>query len=246
MNPENIIQLCFDLDDTLCSNTTTLFLQSKNIDPKGFYEKSDDMVRLGYNPTSAYLWLLIETLPNVTSQDFINFGKTVKMYNGVHTLKTRLQELFPNYKIEMHLISAGIPEVIKGLKVYNQFDSVWTNTLIYNKNDNPIRVASSITPSEKIGCLNAIQKRLKSVFGVNTLKFKVPHQNILYIGDGLTDISALTYNKAMGGYSIAVDPKDTWKNSFINDKRVNGIYSADYGINSDLFKAIRHYISNLN
>ena len=64
----------------------------------------------------------------------------------------------------------------------------------------------------------------------------VPFRNMIYIGDGLTDVPCMKLVKANGGYSIAVYTKGKRSNveSLIEHERVDFISLADYSEGSDL------------
>ena len=64
----------------------------------------------------------------------------------------------------------------------------------------------------------------------------VDYQNMVYFGDGITDIPCMTFVKKQGGVSIALYQKGK-KNKvtgLLLDNRVNYICSADYQEGSDL------------
>ena len=69
----------------------------------------------------------------------------------------------------------------------------------------------------------------------------VAYQNMIYFGDGITDIPCMTFVKKQGGTSIAIYPKGK-KNKVTNlllDNRVNYICPADYQEGSDLDSLIK-------
>jgi predicted HAD superfamily phosphohydrolase len=70
---------------------------------------------------------------------------------------------------------------------------------------------------------------------------RIPYRNIIYIGDGLTDVPSMLLVKENGGKSIAVYPKGEKERvlQLIEDARVNFITTADYSLNSDLDKVVK-------
>jgi len=64
----------------------------------------------------------------------------------------------------------------------------------------------------------------------------VPFRNMIYIGDGLTDVPCMKLVKVNGGYSIAVYRDDTLAKvqPLLADNRVNFIEPADYREGSEL------------
>ena len=75
----------------------------------------------------------------------------------------------------------------------------------------------------------------------------VPFRNMVYIGDGLTDVPCMKLVKVNGGYSIAVYPqgKRNKVKDLIKDQRVNFIELADYSENSQLDVIVKDIIRNM-
>ena len=74
----------------------------------------------------------------------------------------------------------------------------------------------------------------------------IPFENMIYIGDGLTDVPAMTLTKKSGGHSIAVYKHNRPKGKatcarLLDVGRVDCIAPADYRKGSELFK----YVTNL-
>ena len=72
---------------------------------------------------------------------------------------------------------------------------------------------------------------------------RIPTRNMIYIGDGLTDIPCMKLTKEWGGTSIAVynEMNDTIK-LLLEDKRINYIAKANYEEESELDKIIKQAI----
>ncbi|HPM07307.1 MAG TPA: haloacid dehalogenase-like hydrolase, partial [Bacilli bacterium] len=76
---------------------------------------------------------------------------------------------------------------------------------------------------------------------------RIPYRNIVYLGDGMTDIPMMILVKQNGGRSIAVYPrgkKEKVANLF-DDGRVNYICVADYSSNSELEKVMKLIIDSI-
>ena len=75
----------------------------------------------------------------------------------------------------------------------------------------------------------------------------VPFRNMIYIGDGLTDVPCMRLVKLNGGFSIAVykdEVTDTAK-ALLNDDRVNYVTEADYNVGSELDFVVSSVISKM-
>ena len=75
---------------------------------------------------------------------------------------------------------------------------------------------------------------------------RVPFCNMIYIGDGLSDVPCMKMMKAYGGYSIAVyQNKDSKVEDLLRKNRVDYIYPADYSENSGLDVTVKNIIRKM-
>ena len=76
---------------------------------------------------------------------------------------------------------------------------------------------------------------------------RIPFRNIIYIGDGLTDVPCMTLVKEKGGKSIAIYPKSQRDKvaKLMEEDRVNFICRGDYSVNSALDKIMKLIISQM-
>ena len=81
-----------------------------------------------------------------------------------------------------------------------------------------------------------------------TINRRINYQNMIYIGDGLTDVPCMIVVKQNGGHSIAVYPKGKRDkvSSLFEDGRVDYISKADYSINGDLEKIVKLIIDSIS
>ena len=76
----------------------------------------------------------------------------------------------------------------------------------------------------------------------------VPFRNMIYIGDGLTDVPCMKLVKSNGGQSIAVFDQERGKDAaelLKKSNRVNFVAPADYGPDSDLEVIVRSIIKKI-
>ena len=75
---------------------------------------------------------------------------------------------------------------------------------------------------------------------------RVPFCNMIYIGDGLSDVPCMKMMKAYGGYSIAVyRKKDSKVEDLLMKDRVDFIYPADYSENTGLDLTVKNIIRKM-
>ena len=76
---------------------------------------------------------------------------------------------------------------------------------------------------------------------------RVPFTNMIYIGDGLSDVPCMKMMKAYGGQAIAVyqeDSKPKVEELLLKD-RVDFIFPADYSDGGDLDTTVRNIIKKV-
>ena len=77
---------------------------------------------------------------------------------------------------------------------------------------------------------------------------RIPFRNMIYIGDGLTDVPCMKLVNSYGGKSIAVYNEENGKTSaelLLKHKRVNFIAPADYEINSEIEQIVKAIIKKV-
>ncbi|MBQ5763312.1 MAG: haloacid dehalogenase-like hydrolase, partial [Ruminococcus sp.] len=74
---------------------------------------------------------------------------------------------------------------------------------------------------------------------------RVPFCNMIYIGDGLSDVPCMKMMKAYGGYSIAVYQDRKKVEALLERNRVDFIYPADYREGSGLDVTVRNIIRKM-
>ena len=76
---------------------------------------------------------------------------------------------------------------------------------------------------------------------------RVPFCNMIYIGDGLSDVPCMKMMKAYGGYSIAVyQNRDSKVEDLLRKDRVDFIYPADYSENTGLDITVKNIIRKMS
>jgi phosphoserine phosphatase len=234
------LALIFDFDDTLVPDSTTLLLKQHDIDPKRFWlQDAKSLVQSGYDPAHAYLKLLLDNigpgrrLGNLTNKDLRGFGRSVvepRLYPGLGELFKDLKKTVRSYRnidIEFYVISGGLQEIIEGCDLIRKNCRwVYASQLAGDNENGPLKhIKRCVTFTEKTRYLFEINKGLnpnetrRNPYLVNkdvpTKNRRVPFANMIYIGDGLTDIPCFSLVKhgttedPEGGIPFAVfDPEE--------------------------------------
>lgn len=269
-----IIALVFDFDDTLMPDSTSKLLRAHGIKPDEFWPKSDELIRQGYDQPTAYLKLLLDNvgdgkaLGRLTNNDLAKFGESLDpdFFPGLpgffEDVRGKVTSRFKNIDVEFHIISGGLQAIMQGNGIVRKhFTAAYGCQLgTEPRSDVVSHVKRSITFTEKTRYLFEINKGIKQVdsevnpFLVNKdVKHedrRIPLRNIVYIGDGLTDIPCFSTVKLFGGQGFGVfDPTNPEKTKralleFLVPKRVVGMYRPRYGEDDELGALLRAWVIN--
>ena len=145
-------------------------------------------------------------------------------------------------------------EIIEGTSISKFFKSIFACEFLYDENGNGIWPKTDVNYTNKTQFVYRINKGVLDVANDVDLNRsmpddnkRVPFCNMIYIGDGLSDVPCMKMMKAYGGYSIAVyQQKDSKVEELLKKGRVNFIYPADYRENSGLDVTVKNIIKKMS
>jgi hypothetical protein len=264
---QNVIAIVSDFDDTLTDDSTTQLLRHYNVDPEDFWERRvDAYIRAGSDPTIAFLQAVFDLtakggpLRSLTNAALRKFGGTLALYSGLPKVIEDLRAIageFPGSAptVEFYVISGGFEEIILGSPIAQFLTHCWGCRCADGNGGKAVaRMQNVIDFTTKTRCLFEINKGVaaasrRNPFLVNEAMSdesrRVPFSNIIYLGDGLTDVAAFSLVQARGGTAFAVCNPDSqvsakrtwWK--FMKRQRTAAAYTPRYQAESDLGKFLR-------
>lgn len=269
--PQNIIAVIFDFDDTLTDESTTKLLEHYGIDPLEFWKTQNEVLiaKDGWDPVPAYLKLMLDNvgedkpLSKLKNSDLRRFGANLSFYPGVARLFSSLRKLVAEHKqsnpsIEFYVITSGLEEIVRGAKIAKDLCGVW-GCRFAEAHGMIAHIKNVVSFTEKTRYLFEINKGLsdkrKKPYAVNedvnSADRRIPFSNMIYVGDGLTDVPCFSLLKNMGGKSIGVfDPSKTGSpkkalDKLIAPKRVMSAHSPKYGPKDDLGALLRVLVNQI-
>jgi len=267
------VAIAYDFDGTLAPGNMQehAFLPTLGINPKSFWAntkkkaKENDMDEI-----LAYMQITLDearmkNLP-IRKSDFVNYGKGIQFFEGVETYFERINAYAKKkgVTIEHYIISSGLREFIKGTKIAKYFKNIFASGFEYDANGVAVWPALAINYTNKTQYLFRINKGIDNSYDNYEInKFMpekdryIPFEQMIYIGDGETDVPAMKMIKYQGGKAIAVyNPKIRAKKSrkspkqicedLISQNRANYIAPADYSEGSELDKMIKLIIDKIH
>ena len=258
-----IVALMYDFDKTLCAKDMQeySFIPSVGMNAEAFWKESNEISeKNNMDRILSYMFLMIKMAKNknvgIKKADFMNLGKDVIFLKGVKTWFKRINEYGKSQGIlvEHYILSSGLKEIIEGTPIAKEFKKIYACEFYYNKSGNadwPKQFINFTTKTQFIfriskGALEQLDdKKLNSVIDHDDRR--IPYRNMIYIGDGMTDVPCMKLVKMKGGESIAIYHKDTIDiaKRLFKDKRVGYICKADYRKNSELESIVKLLIDQM-
>ena len=148
--------------------------------------------------------------------------------------------------------SSGMKEIIEGTKIADKFRSIFACEFLYDSSGKPVWPKTDVNYTNKTQFVYRINKGVLDVENDLDLNRsmpddskRVPFCNMIYIGDGLSDVPCMKMMKAYGGYSIAVYQDRKKVEALLERNRVDFIYPADYREGSGLDVTVRNIIRKM-
>jgi len=223
--PTNI-GLVFDFDDTLAPDSTTYLLEREGVDAERFWsEEFQSRVQAGYDPTVAYLSVLLdkvgksEPLGELTISDLESLGDELndELYPGLPDIFDDVEDIVNDYEdvaIDYYIISEGLKPVIQGTDIADRCEAIYASEVDVDANDALEWIQRPISFTDKTRYLYEINKGIsldtaqENPYAVNEEidpeNRAVPFENMIYIGDGITDIPCFSLVNDRGGRVFGV------------------------------------------
>ncbi len=261
--PKPIIAIMYDFDKTLCTKDMQeyTFIPNVKMTAEEFWKESEALAKnKKMDRILAYMYLMLEKahvakMP-ISRTSFVEMGKDLEFFPGVEKWFGRLNRLGKELgiSIEHYIISSGLHEIIEGSSIYNSFHEVFACEFLYDENNVACWPKNAVNYTTKTQFLFRINKGVLDLSNDETLNKFTPEEdrrvlfrNMIYIGDGLTDVPCMKLVKTNGGYSIAVYKKGQ-KNKvedLLLHNRVDFIEPADYSEGSELDSTVKDIICKM-
>ena len=255
----NRIVLIFDFDGTLAPNTIDFLLESNGIDPERF--KKEDVQPLkeqGWNSQLANFYALLKVADKLGLKkgDFERLSKNFDPFEGVSSMFERVREKAreaePDLEVEFFLVTCGFLDLLRPMAIFKEFKKAWGCELFFNAEGKPVFVKNAVNHTDKVRYILQIAKGLKDedidlpadVYQEVAEKDRyVPLDQVIYVGDGKSDMPAFSLMKEHNGIAIGVvntkkvKEWDGYK-SMHTLRKVENLALADYSEDSELMQSL--------
>ena len=257
------IGILYDFDKTLC--TTDMqeysFIKNLGMTSNEFWGAAADITaKHEVEKILAYMFVMIKKCKEKgipLTEEYLNkCGENVVLFKGVETWFDRINEYGESLgvKIEHYIISSGTYEIIQGTPIAKYFKRIYACKYMYDENGEALWPALAINYTLKTQYIYRISKGILDVtddYNLNRLQDeslrRIAYRNMIYIGDGMTDIPCMKMLKSKGGKSIALyqSGRSETVKPLVEDDRINYVCVADYSPNSSLEKIVKLMIENM-
>ena len=263
---QDTIAIIYDFDGTLTPKTMQEYtlLPRLGIKSKNFW--SDIMretKKTGAETMMVYMRHLLDCASekklSISKSEFLKMSKDIKYYDGVTTWFNKINKYVDkksNSKIRIYhyIISAGHLEILEGISIKKYIKKIFASEYYYNKKDIAVFPKIVVTDTTKTQYLFRINKGRENLADsinehMEETERPIPFDNMIYIGDGLTDVPSMALIKKEGGHSIAVYQKNKTQikisESLLRANRVDFIAPADFSEKSKLYDNMKYLLDHV-
>ncbi len=234
--PQPTIAVIADCDGTLAPDTTNQLLEHFNVDLDWFWQDQvQPLVEAGWDEHLAYLQMLLDLskegqpLEGLTSGKLEEIGAQLNFFSGVPdgliALREEVQGM-PRFRdigirVEFYVISAGIGDMLRASTLSRVAHRIWACDFEYDDAGKIRYLKNVISFTDKTRFLFLVNKGRVSEEYFNQSyvvnepmdedERPVPFKNMVYVGDGPTDIPCMSLLTDRGGYVIGILGKDASK-----------------------------------
>ncbi|PID66086.1 MAG: phosphoserine phosphatase [Gammaproteobacteria bacterium] len=258
--------ITYDFDGTLAPGNMQEhnFIPELNMKRVEFWKQTKQLAKeQNADEILAYMLLMIQKANTervqITKEAFSKSGESIKLFPGVLDWFSRINAYGKEKGVEVkhYIISSGLREMIEGTPIAKEFEKIYASGFMYDQNNVAEWPALAVNYTTKTQYLFRINKGSLEVHDNSVInKFvkdeerPVPFPNMVFIGDGDTDIPCMRLVKDKGGCSIAVYKKNTKgaRNKafqLVNNGRASLGVVADYSKDSAIEKAVMAMIDRV-
>jgi phosphoserine phosphatase len=257
---QNTIALVYDFDGTLSPQPMQEYtvLPKIGVEPVEFWAMVNREAReTESDPMLVYMRHIIEALDrakvDVKRADFAAMASAIEYFPGVAGWFERMNAYVKKksrsqVKLQHYLISAGQKEILEGVSIRKHFKRIYASEYHFNHHGVATFPKLLVTDTLKTQFLFRINKGLELVTeSINEhmpeAQRPIPFANMVYVGDGMTDVPSMALTKKSGGHTVAVfDPASEKQRSIcvklLDAGRADFIAEADYRKSSKLSRRV--------
>lgn len=259
-----VVALLYDFDKTLGTKDMQEFefIPSLSLSAQEFWQGANDMARReGMDGVLAYMYYMLtmskaKNKP-IKREELVQQGKSVELFDGVEEWFDRINAYGEEagVKVEHYVLSSGLKEMIEGTPIADKFTKIYASEFLYDENGEAVWPKLAVNYTAKTQFVYRINKGVLDISMDKELNESMPDStkrvrftDMIYIGDGLTDVPCMKLVRSGGGTSIALysnGTNDFFKN-MLRHERVDYVFPADYKKDSPLDSLMKKLLVKLS
>ena len=258
-----IVAFLYDFDKTLCTTDMEdyAFIPRLGMTPREFWSKANGFGHANrMDGILAYMYTMIREseqrdLP-FTRESLREMGRDIVLFPGVREWFGRINAFGDSQgvQVEHYIISSGLREIIEGSAISGEFKEIYASEFYYDGAGKPVWPKLTVNFTAKTQFVYRINKGVLDVSDDKTLNDsmpddskRVPFTNMVYMGDGLSDVPCMKMMRAYGGQAIAVyqESNRVGVEDLLAKGRVDFIFPADYSEGTALDQTVKNIIRKM-
>ena len=258
-----IIALLYDFDKTLCTTDMEnyTFIPALGYTPAQFWQKANGFGRDNHmDGLLAYMYTMLREAARrnrpFTRTDLVEKGRSIVLFPGVEDWFRRINDFGAGQgvQVEHYIISSGLREIIEGSSISGEFKEIYASEFYYDESGVPVWPKLAVNFTAKTQFVYRINKGVLDVSDDKTLNDsmpddskRIPFTNMIYVGDGLSDVPCMKMMRAYGGQAIAVYQEENRQGveDLLSKGRVDFIFPADYREGTTLDSTVKNIIRKM-
>ena len=261
---QNVVALVYDFDGTLIPGAMQQYgvLPALEIEPEVFWR---DVRKLRSEQKSEELLVYMREMIRIADfkklklgrDQFRQHGAGIEFFSGVETWFDRINEFIEtisesgDIEVEHYIVSSGLKEMIEGCRIAGVFKEIFACEFLYDAHGHPEWPGRVISDTSKTQYLYRINKGVLDVNdSINShmplSERRVPFDNMIYFGDGDTDVPSMAVVMANGGHAVAVHKPNADSQKCLDlkkAKRIDYFCPADFSDGSQLDELVKRTLS---
>ncbi len=258
-----IIAFLYDFDKTLCTTDMQnyAFIPGLGMTPAEFWAEANGFGRRHrMDGILAYMYIMLREAERrdrpFTREDLVEKGRGIELFPGVEDWFRRINAFgeTQGVQVEHYVISSGLREIIEGSSISREFREIYASEFYYDQAGRPVWPKLAVNFTAKTQFVYRINKGVLDVSDDKTLNDsmpddskRVPFTNMIYMGDGLSDVPCMKMMRAYGGQAIAVyqAANRSGVEELLAKRRVDFIFPADYREGTGLDETVKNIIRKM-
>ena len=263
MKKRPIIAFLYDFDKTLCTTDMQdyAFIPSLGYTPGEFWGIANSFGwKNRMDGLLAYMYTMIDECRKknirLDREYLVSCGRAIELFPGVKDWFARINAFGKEQGVEVehYVLSSGLKEIIEGSCISHEFKEIYACEFLYNEEGLASWPKLDVNFTNKTQFVYRINKGILDIANDKDLNAsmpddskRIPFTNMIYVGDGLSDVPCMKMMRSYGGQAVAVYQKSNRAGveDLLRNGRVDYIFPADYSEGTALDLTMKNIIRKM-